>query len=112
MTTLKQSHDALLAALKELIGKDIAYLGTRYVESIIQIHFPDKNVHFVRQIVSQARDHIQAAEALSAQPEETCEWRIDECHYRRSSCDGSMRTARVEVDKFCPGCGKRIEVKQ
>ena len=103
MTTLKQSHDALLAALKktEWAEWNDSDFGT-------QIFCTE-----CRQEKTQGHWHTCAVgEALKAQPEETCEWRIDECHYRRSSCDGSMRTARVEVDKFCPGCGKRIEVKQ
>ena len=105
MTTLKQSHDALLAAL-ETASNGLHWYREMYPDLV------NESDHEAQEEINNA---IQAAEALSAQDDGVCELIITgtavESFY--ANYEFSLPVTKIDtlLMKFCPGCGKQIEVE-
>ena len=101
MTTLKQSHDALLAALKEIAEviepENLTGFGSTSIQKRAQ------------RVVKDLHKIVQAAEALNAQPD-VCEHKLNKYKYHERGCDGKFKKVAYVDDAFCPGCGKPIRV--
>ena len=118
MTTLKQSHDALLAAITGLFYDVIEHPPEGNCSCHISPPCNDcVDYSHVRELIADARHSIQAAEALNAQPD-VCEWVQDKENdnlphtYYDATCGGYIETSSqiAKEMKFCSCCGKKIKV--
>ena len=109
-TTLKQSHDALLAAITGLFYDVIEHPPEGGCSCHISPPCNDcVDYSHVRELIADARHSIQAAEALNAQPD-VCEYKLNKYKYHERGCDGKFKKVAYVDDAFCPGCGKKIKV--
>lgn len=102
MTTLKQSHDALLAALKE-------------VDALRGPFMTEEDVKRCWSLVAGAlaAEALNTLPELEVQAEKTCAWIIGGNDYYHgdqisTQCRKEFWLNRLHDHKFCAGCGNRI----